>query len=499
MSDFAARPTAQLPPSLAHTGRRCRRRLAAAWVLAHLFSSKPCPSSGLSGIALGALTTLPIALVCGSQAGHLLDYARLSLFHPLAILLAAGGGSWLLRVKHTRKPSLRTLGEGLGLIAGSLLLASAARHGFTEWLTTGDPWLATVTEMQPLFAPDFFEFSSWKRVWRLLGLGVFILPVCILHLARTTTEPREKLVWLACIGCLLLVLLQNRFGWTLAPIMAVVIGASLSRWTRWAPLIGLCLTARSPEELEAAYVAPKTRQNRSPWVFETYRWIARGTQSVEASAPAWGIAGTWRHGHWINVLGQRPSSIGNFGTYAGGADRYLFTQGMLSNPARDLLQFMDENRLRYLFVAADDFTSKSAPLDRLRFGGSAGAGMSSVEGLSPVYAASRPDSLISPTLPGAWVFERVEGAQLQGQGAPGSPVELLLPMDWLGQWHLWRTDTQVDNTGKWQLNVPVWTSAKSLPSQDEAWLKVGDNAAIPIEISEAAVRAGSVIPVQITP
>jgi hypothetical protein len=490
------------------TERPCRRRVALwtagaclVWVGGFLYavlaaaaltlSQLPRPTEtgriGLTGIALGAVLAMPIAAATGLQAGGPLDYARLSLFHPLAVVGAAAGGAWLLAWRSGAAPK-RQVGIGVVLLAGAVLLASAARTGLEDWLTRGDPWLATVTEMQPMWEGGLLV--GGMRSIRLLGLGVVLLPFCWIHLARTERDsPTRVLLW-GTAGCLALVVIQNRFGWTLAPLMGVVIGASLARLTRLAPVLAVALFLRSPAEAHAAWMAPKARENRSPWVFDAYRWLAT-TDPVDATHPEWGVLGTWRHGHWINVLGERPSAIGHFGTYAGGIPRYHATQAMWEGTVEDLLGQMDAGRYRYVLVSADELDDVPGPLGRLLFGGSAGGELPAVPGLNPVYASPDPDGMVSKELPGVWVYERVPGARLEGTALPGGRVEFLLPVFWMNQWRSWRTETRADASGQWTLQIPLWTGdTGGVQSRETAFVKVEGAEPMGIEISQAAVRQG---------
>ncbi len=460
---------------------------AAALTLTQLPRPTDAGRTGLTGIALGAVLAMPVATATGLQAGEPLDYARLSLFHPLAVVGATAGGGWLLSWR-SGTDWKRQAGIGLVLLVGAMALANAARTGLDDWLTRGDPWLATVTEMQPMWEGGVRE--GGLRSLRLLGFGVVLLPVCGFHLARTAPSPPTRLLLWGTAGCLALVMVQNRFGWTLAPMMGVVIGASLARITPWAPLCAVALFLRSPAEAHAAWWAPKARENRSPWVFDAYRWLAT-TDPVDETAPEWGVLGTWRHGHWINVLGERPSAIGHFGTYAGGIPRYRATEAMWSGTVENLLDLLDEGRYRFLLVSADELDDVPGPLGRLLFGGSAGGGLPAVPGLKPVYASPDPDGMVSTELPGVWVYERVPGANLQGSAPPGARVEFLLPISWMGQWRSWRAEVLADGTGRWTLQVPLWTrDTDQIQSRERAFLKIEGAEPLELEISEASVRQG---------
>ena len=70
-------------------------------------------------------------------------------------------------------------------------------------------------------------------------------------------------------------------------------------------------------------------------------------------------------------------------------------------------------------------------------------------------------------------------------------MEFLLPVFWMNQWRPWRAETGADASGRWTLQVPLWTGdTGQVQSQERAFVKVEGAEPVEIELSEAAVRQG---------
>ena len=163
---------------------------------------------------------------------------------------------------------------------------------------------------------------------------------------------------------------------------------------------------------------------------------------------------------------------------------------MYEGSAADLLALMDRDRLRFLVVAASEVPGDTAPLSRLRHGGSAGENLAALDGLLPRFAASRSDMAISADLPGAWVYERVPGVTLGGKAPPEATVQLSIAYQWRDGWQAWTTRTQADDLGDWALRSPVWTGSEgALPTAPVATLTLGEHE-VDLIVQERDVREG---------
>jgi len=415
------------------------------------------------GMVLGALILLPLAGAWGALAGTPFTYAYLSAFQPAMLGLLAFGAAVLmgLRFYPAQRRSVGALGL-VGLGACGVGLAPVVVRGFREWLTTQDPWLDTVTEMQPLLTA-----SDWTTPLLMLSWALPLLPFALWRVRR-----QAPLV-MATSGCLLLVLLQNRFGWALAPLMGVTLaGAVASLRPRLTPVVLVLVNLHSLAELEASWILPKTQVNREPWSFEAYQWIAENTPPVSAESPEYGIAGRWDHGHWLSTVAKRPEHIGHFGSYTNGVERYLETEAMFSSQ-EGLLQLMDRDGLRYLVLEAAEVLD--TPMEPLAFAGAHGG--EHVEGLRAVFAASTAHPFLPTTTPAAWVYERVEGALVQAD-------EVAVALKIRDQLVVWRAEGP-------EVRVPYWCGDDSGVIETAPFFEVRvDGQWLPLELSEEEVRTG---------
>jgi len=475
---------------------------AMALLIAALVSpgERPFERAGVRGLLLGAGLLAPIAVANGLDAGQPFNYAFLSAFQPTWVAAVAAGSAWILGVVY--RPAWRRrllIGGGLVLAAAAVVVGPVAVDGVRQWLVRENPWLATVQEMTPILKGPLWEPSSWSVGWLVLGRAYPFLPLGVAWLAwrawRGRAADRRGLAGaLAILFCALiawaLTHLQVRFGWTLAPLLAVVVGGVLAR-VPYAAAVALLLFGNDPVTLEAAYLNPKARQYRTPWTFQAYHWLRDASPPVSAEAPEWGVLGRWWHGHWITVVGGRPQYIGHFGNYAGGIERYHETQGMLDGDGESLAALMERERLRYLIVEATELLGLEGPLSRLQFAGGAGGEHPAIGGLRAAFV-SLPDPGVQAThLPGAWIYERVPGALVMGRGEPGQEASLTLLVFHTREWRRWRTHAVVGEDGVWSARVPYWTDAEGdVPTGEQILVAIGERS-IGFELSEAAVREGA--------
>lgn len=379
---------------------------------------------------LGVLLLTPAAVWWGIEGGTPFTYAYLSGFHPAVLGLLTLGAAWLVALRfYPRQRRATAVCGALVIGAAAMTLAPAILTGFNEWLTTEDPWLATIPEMQPLFSSH-----DIKTPFLLLGWTLPLLPLALWRIRRHAPLAA------ACAGCAVLALLQNRFGWTLTPLMGVVLAGALASFGRRWPVLLLAAHLHTPAELEAAWILPKTYANRVPWSFEAYLWIRENTPPVSPSVPEYGVAGQWNHGHWLSVVADRPEHIGHFGSYTNGVERYLETEAMFDSE-QQLMTMMDRDGLAYLVLTSSEVNR--TPLKRLLYAGADEQGH--LGRLRAVFASNAVHPFLQLDVPGAWVYERVEGALVVAD-------EVAVPLQIRGRLLVWRA------VGP-EVRVPYWSGS----------------------------------------
>jgi hypothetical protein len=435
-------------------------------------------TSSLAGFGVGAGLLLIPAALNGAEAGAIFSYSILSLFHPVLLGVVSLGAAWLVVVRFLPEYRIAALlGGALALVVALVYIAPAVLEGVREWLGKSDELTASVAEMYPIFSLSSFEAAIVPA--RLLGLGWYVLPFATVWAFRS--EGWLRGVAVVALILWLLTLTQNRFGWALAPIMAVVLGVVLGRF-RLAPLMALLLFVRTPAEAYGAWVAPKTEMNRRPWAFEAYRFLGEIPSSV-------GVAASWNHGHWITVLGGKGQYVGHFGVYAGGAERAELAASALSGSPTALLSWMDGANLPYLLIESREILGDS-PLRALIAGGGASGELEAVAGLCPVFASS-PDPGVPLDVPGAWIYERRLGATFEGVATPGSEVTMSLPIQLDRGVTPWTVTTQANEDGIWRITTPCATREGLMA--DESAVIFRDGQYISLEVPSGAVRDGALI------
>ncbi len=454
--------------------------------------------AGVPGLLAGAAVMAPVAVLNGLEAGQPFSYAFLSAFQPAFLAGLAAGSGWLVLL--VSRPQVRARLLVVGAVAGLLavaVLGPTAVQGWEEWLQKGDPWLATVTEFQPFLRGPFWRPDAWSVPTLLLGWAYPAMPVVALWLGWQGLRQRRGGLWalaVAVLGGFTLSLLQNRFGYSLAPVMGVALGVALAG-VPLAPALALLLFAQPVAELQMAYLMPKTRQNRKPWTFEAYRWLDAHVDGPAEDAPAWGVGGRWWHGHWLPLVAGQPEHIGHFGSYAGGVQRYRDTQQILHEDARTLTAYMDRHHLRYWVVESYELLELEGPLRTLLAGGGATPERPAVTGLRAVFASRGRDPGAPLETPGAWVYERVPGATLTGWALPGVTVEVRIGLYLLGKRWTWSHSTVADEDGRFALTVPYATGLEGgVPTSDTLRLVRGDRVT-EFALPDALVRAGGTVEV----
>jgi len=288
-----------------------------AFIALFFFEDESAEGLKAFSIAAAAVTAYRLAMPPGyPQSAWFLGY-------PHAALLAGAAVACALRERASR---LTALAGGVAVALAIPATATAFFSGLRFF--KGDPWLKSIVEFQPML-----------RNTALIGTDIANLTggaVLALLLWR-----KQRTFALFAAAYLLLALSSRRF---LVPAIALfAIGGALAaansrrRSLAWVaalatilpPLVYDVYTARMPE--------PSNDEYRI--IGERLRPLPRGR-----------VLGPWSFGHAIDVIGQKPVIIDNFGSMP---DERVFRnaiEAMLMRRESDLLRYCHARSVRYLVL-----------------------------------------------------------------------------------------------------------------------------------------------------
>ncbi|MGZ8851103.1 MAG: hypothetical protein ACXW3E_12370 [Thermoanaerobaculia bacterium] len=288
-----------------------------AFIALFFFEDESAEGLKAFSIAAAAVTAYRLAMPPGyPQSAWFLGY-------PHAALLAGAAVACALRERASR---LTALAGGVAVALAFPATATAFFSGLRFF--KGDPWLKSIVEFQPML-----------RNTALIGTDIANLTggaVLALLLWR-----KQRTFALFAAAYLLLALSSRRF---LVPAIALfAIGGALvaansrRRSLAWVaalatilpPLVYDVYTARMPE--------PSNDEYRI--IGERLRPLPRGR-----------VLGPWSFGHAIDVIGQKPVIIDNFGSMP---DERVFRnaiEAMLMRRESDLLRYCHARSVRYLVL-----------------------------------------------------------------------------------------------------------------------------------------------------
>jgi dolichyl-diphosphooligosaccharide--protein glycosyltransferase len=418
------------------------------------------------------------------------------------------------------------------------------------WFSHGEELLGLVREMQPILAQaDHFDL---RFPIELFGAGFLVMPFVWFYLAfRAFTEgsaPRGLILFWS-LAFIALTLQQWRFGNTLAPVFAVMIGAVLADWsTRLRQRIALRPLRPAVEILIVAVLvvwtavavaeyhrpilrasldalASEQRRNLGPLVphrriyDEAGRWLARHTPPTRgyldpALQPEYAVLASWDSGHLLRYRSERPMVQDNFGPYAG---RQSFVSAWAYFASRDeemAIEILDRLGVRYVIgglTGAGSAHGLETEAMAFRLGLAFGSIMrlkdhGVVPGLSRHRLIFHAHSVragkgrrgLSPRRPAMslGVWEVVPGAQIEGHAEPGAEIHLSLDLATSSTaYHVYRRETVADDRGVYRFIVPYPTDVRFSPDVRvaRAYQLRSLSAEGELNIREEDVLAGGVI------
>ena len=491
-----------------------------------------------AALAAGGFVAAVSYLPAWSVHRQLLTYVFPSLLQP-GLCVVAGALLALALVAARRSPG-RAARLGWFLV-GALALASCVvaipgvlgqlRAGIAGWILHRDPWLATISEFQPLFAPrPALQQGPLRAAVMVFGSSAVaalgLAPLAAARIRRVSNT--AALVFSThAFSLLALTVVQVRFARVAAPFAAVVVAVFLYEAVSWAARESgrpaLAVGAAAAAMVGLLVVDPSVRG-----LFDVPRAELDPVQETAiALRPAaevrpgerGGVLAAWSIGNFMRVVGRRPVVVTGFGIYLGERGFWDVAR-VFSRDERSLLELMDERDLGYLVASPLVFGTtmresgvrpfvggelgqqffEQFPLAPLLIAGSGvpESGVRHLEHFLPVYATRKLISGLSFELPLIWSYERVAGARLVGSGPPRARVEARLAFRAWDRPYVWRAWTDADASGHWDLRVPVPSGyTRSVIRSDSAWtIRAGGAPPVSISISEAAVRRGDTVEVQ---
>ncbi len=207
----------------------------------------------------------------------------------------------------------------------------------------GNPWFRTIVEGQPLWNTPPFEI-----VWRIAGLstGAILVWLLVIHAIRHRDAVRGAIAVFAA-AYLLLTVSSVRFwsvGIPLLALAAAVYAASIRRRTL---VILACVAVAVPPLVQFAIwhrrpLPPVIGRQELPWL--------RAALVLRDRAAAGRVLAPWSMGHAIDVIGQKPVIIDNFGVMSDEVDFERAHDAFLALDEETLLRYCEGAGVRFVVL-----------------------------------------------------------------------------------------------------------------------------------------------------
>lgn len=478
--------------------------------------------SGALALALGGLASSAAYVQVMLQHHVLWTFKRPSLLQPALVEVAALGLLLVVLACARAGIGLRRRVLALAVVGAGLLLAVAAvppllhqlATGLEEWLAKSDPWIASVSEFEPMLAAP----HGFSRLRQSFGIWVWVAPVLFplgLFLVARARGAKGAQWALLAAGTAGLSLLQMRFGRVAIPFVALTCVAALVEASRswkspraWLLAPVACLAAVGLDARALAFLVPSEPEGQKPIVE-----LSLALRALEPQHRGLGVLANWEDGHFVEALGRHPVLVNGFGSYSS-PEGYELSRTYWSGSTEAMDSLFHERHLgwwidgaqnflgrklgeRSLFVeregkpALEGRTVREWPLAASLFGGS-GDVRRRVPHLAhfwPRAASTSATVDIGVKLPDLWLFEWVEGAVVEGLAAPQSVVSATLVLGERLPYTAW---TLADAEGHYELRLPIPSGLTGAGlTTSPAWnLSVNDGTSM-VAVNEREVREGT--------
>lgn len=445
-----------------------------------------------------------------------------------------------------------TLGAlGAVLLTTDFAVARAIREGF-DWASKTNEFMAGIRESRSLFAAD-----AEPGAFDTLGYALVLVPLAWIAMAWRCFRKAELalLPWVVSVPLVGLQSLQQaRFAEALVLPMSVLLAwaagqllqragtdgvSRLAARVRALPsmalglvallLIGLNHASSTSSSLESLAGSPQSAIEKEGPVQVAVRRSLNWLRQHSRTPADYGVLATWGHGHAIEWVARRPSVATNFGSYVGPEGYRHPARFFMCEDPNEAKALLAERRIRYVLVTSqlpdhlNSMIEMAAPESRdrwvdsaaegrvkrqwfetmgarLMFGGSVfmrdelpSLGFLRLVHVSNIADPSRPLRAPTDISPATWIWEHVEGAQVEAYGEPGTELQVLMRLNFPKAQKVfeWRASATADESGRASLRVPYSTQQFSEESRvlRSEWRFGSFNGTL--KLSEPAVRDGA--------
>jgi asparagine N-glycosylation enzyme membrane subunit Stt3 len=506
------------------------------------------------GLAAGAALTAPFAAAEVAAGGRALTATTFSWLHVGVLAALAGlAGSLALaeRVRPCPGPGARARRlAAFGAVALAALLAlpatRAVLHPAAAFLTREDHSAQANFEQRPLFswlAPGSRVQGRPARVlYGGFAFAIPLVPLAALARARDPSRRRPALAlaaWTAALGTLAIA--QVRFGSEFAPsgslgfaLLLFEARGALLRWLPYPRATGAAALAAAAALLSAPvsaiYLPAAARalsligeperareiaESSGPGSLRRFAERLRQTAPDPAAErdpfaqPSFGVLAPPSLGYALNYFGRRATPASNAGPYLGRAGYEAVLEFYAASSEERALAIAHQLRTPYVVTMNHGWLAPPALDYRLqREAGSAARGQAHLAQFRLLDEGPERGSPLFFLFPGPppmdapayRLFEVVEGAVLEIPAAPGSvaTAELSLASP-LGPTYPFLARARAGPEGIARLRVPHPTSGDAPVRALGPWRVRASGREWSVELTEAQVREGAVVPVDATP
>jgi asparagine N-glycosylation enzyme membrane subunit Stt3 len=306
-------------------------------------STDPSPTRSVewNGMVAFAILTLLVGLYAATRppgypsSAWFLGWPHVGIF---------AGATMALLLRARRAPALLALLAGVVVIA-TTPTAIEALVGGSQFLG-GDPWLRTISEFLPVITEPPIDLLS--DLVLLSGGIILVWPLAVR--SWRTRDIASGTIALFAILYLLLELSSRRFRPQAISLLALAgaLEAGHAFAARRRPLAILCiLLVALPPPIQLLLWL---RQPGTPVLESQLPWL-RAASFFQRQTPGGRVLAPWSMGHLLDVVGERPVIVDNFGSMPDPIDFERAHDALLSKDEASLAHYCDANNIRWIVFA----------------------------------------------------------------------------------------------------------------------------------------------------